>query len=186
MLIWGERVLFPIEAIRAEQREMRIEQVKIQANPSPIAFKPNREDGQPSGNKRRDNKVFQARQGKNKRFMSGQLDEQQWPKCGKCRKKHLGECGARSTGCYKCGKESHFIKDCTLLRDDQKREEPKKTNARVFAITQAHADAGTSVVSGEIVITGSSTYTLIVQVPLTYLHPRYMLKSWIDHQRCCW
>ena len=47
-------------------------------------------------------------------------------------------------GCYKCGKKDHFIQDCPLLRDDQKREEPKKTNARVFTITQADAEASTS------------------------------------------
>ena len=41
-------------------------------------------------------------------------------------------------------KKGHFIKDCSFMRDDHKEEEPKKTNARVFTITQADANAGTS------------------------------------------
>ena len=93
--------------------------------------------------------------------MSGQLDRRQWPKYGKCGKKHPRECRARTTGCYKCGKKGHLIKDYSLLRNDQKKEELKKTNARVFAITQADANAGTSVVLGEILIAGISTYALI-------------------------
>ena len=67
--------------------------------------------------------------------MSGQPNRQPWPECRKCGKKHPGQCKAQTTGCYKCGKEGHFIKDCPLLRNDQKKEEPKRTNARVFAIT---------------------------------------------------
>ena len=74
---------------------------------------------------------------------SGQSDERQWLECGKCGKKHLEEYRVRTTSCYKYGTEGQFIKNCPLLRDDQKRDEPKKTNARVFTITQADADAGT-------------------------------------------
>ena len=62
------------KAIWEEQREMRIEQAKIQANPPPEEFQPNRQNWHLSGNKRRGNQSFQARQGPNKRFMSGQPD----------------------------------------------------------------------------------------------------------------
>ena len=78
------------------------------------------------------------------RQKSGQSDERQWPKCGNSGKKHPRTCRAGTMGCYKCGKEGHFIKDYPLLRDEQKREKPKKINARVFTITQADADTGTS------------------------------------------
>ena len=112
---------------------MRIEQAKIQANLPPKEFQPNRKNWHLNGNKRCGNPFFQARQGKNKRFMSGQqsrqLDRRQWLEFGKCGKKHPGECRARTTGCYECGKEGKFIKDCPLLKNDQKREKPKKTNA---------------------------------------------------------
>ena len=57
-------------------------------------------------------------------------------KIRKSGKKHLGECRAQTMGCYKCGKEGHFIKDNPHQRDDQKREKRKKTNIRVFTITQ--------------------------------------------------
>ena len=70
-------------AIRVEQREMRIEQAKIQAKPPPKEFQPNRQDWQPSGNKKHSNQSFQAGQGQNERFMSGQQNgqsnERQWP-----------------------------------------------------------------------------------------------------------
>ena len=79
----------------------------------------------------------------------------------KCGKKHPKTYRAKTTGCYKCGKDGHFIKDYPLLRNDQKKEKPKKTNARVFAITQVDADASTLVMSGEIFIIGISTYALI-------------------------
>ena len=91
----------------------------------------------------------------------GQSDGRQWLECGKCGKKHPAEYRTKTTGYCKCGKEGHFIKDCPLLRDDQKIEEPKNKYARVFAITQADADASTSEVSGESLIIGISTCVLI-------------------------
>ena len=170
--------------IRAEQREMRIEQAKIQANPPLKGFQSNRQNQHPNGNNRRGNQSFQARQGPNKRFMSGQPDRRLWIECRKCGKKHPEECKARTTSCYKCGKEGHFIKDYPLLRNDQKKEEPKKTNARVFAITQADVDASTSVVSGEILIVGISTYALIDSGATYSFASMIYVKKLVDHQRC--
>ncbi|XP_062104277.1 uncharacterized protein LOC133815455 [Humulus lupulus] len=55
----------------------------------------------------------------------------------------------------------HFIKDCPLMKNQQKKDEPQKTNARVFTITQADADTNNSVVSGDIFVSGILTHALI-------------------------
>ncbi|XP_062075883.1 uncharacterized protein LOC133780013 [Humulus lupulus] len=72
--------------------------------------------------------------------------------CLKCTKRHFGECRAKA--CYKCGKERHIKRNCPLWNQAGNKEEPKKDDkyvpARVFAITQAEADASPSVVSGQI------------------------------------
>ncbi|KAM6565508.1 hypothetical protein CsatA_024636 [Cannabis sativa] len=74
------------------------------------------------------------------------------PECPKCTKRHLGECRAKA--CYKCGKKGHIKRNCPLWGQTGNRAEPKKDDkyvpARVFAITQAEAEASPSVVSGQI------------------------------------
>lgn len=42
-----------------------------------------------------------------------------------------------------------------------KNDEPQKTNARVFTITQADADTNNSMVSGDIFVSGILTFALI-------------------------
>ncbi|KAM6560846.1 hypothetical protein CsatA_030085 [Cannabis sativa] len=80
------------------------------------------------------------------------------PECPKCTKRHLGECRAKA--CYKCGKEGHIKRNCPLLGQTGNRAEPKKDDkyvpARVFAITQAEAEASPSVVSGSCSQQGNS------------------------------
>ncbi|KAM6556128.1 hypothetical protein CsatB_003147 [Cannabis sativa] len=84
------------------------------------------------------------------------------PECPKCTKRHLGECRAKA--CYKCGKEGHIKRNCPLWGQTGNRAEPKKDDkyvpARVFAITQAEAEASPSVVSGQILMANTTCKVL--------------------------
>lgn len=44
------------------------------------------------------------------------------------------------------------MKDCQLLKDEQNKEKPQQSNARVFSIIQAKVDTDTYVVWGKILI----------------------------------
>ncbi|XP_062076047.1 uncharacterized protein LOC133780193 [Humulus lupulus] len=108
---------------------------------------------------------FQFRQGQNKKFKGRQQNRQsgfqQQPRCQTCGNNHFGECRLLTKSCFKCGKGDHFIKDCPLMKNQQKKDEPQRTNARVFTITQADADTDNSVVSGDIFASGILTHALI-------------------------
>ncbi|XP_062103472.1 uncharacterized protein LOC133814542 [Humulus lupulus] len=74
------------------------------------------------------------------------------PECPKCTKHHFGECRAKA--CYKCVKEGHIKRNFPLWNQAGNKEEPKKDDkhvlAKVFAITQAVADASLLVVTCQI------------------------------------
>ncbi|XP_062091879.1 uncharacterized protein LOC133797823, partial [Humulus lupulus] len=153
------------KALRAEHREEKITKAKA-ATSMPRRDTPfNKEQSRFHNDNKRGAQNFQFRQGQNKKFKGGQQNRQpgfqQMPRCQTCGKNHFGECRLLTKSCFKCGKGDHFIKDCPLMKNQQMKDEPQRTNARVFTITQADADTNNSVVSGDIFASGILTHALI-------------------------
>ncbi|ERM98296.1 hypothetical protein AMTR_s01250p00009040, partial [Amborella trichopoda] len=102
------------------------------------------------------NKRFQGNQGFRR---SGNENWRTFPECPRCKRHHLGECQARA--CFHCGMVGHMKRNCPqLLRLEQKKDDTPAP-ARVFALTQAEADAGPSTVTGQLSVAGTLLTVLI-------------------------
>ncbi|XP_073035270.1 uncharacterized protein [Primulina eburnea] len=81
--------------------------------------------------------------------------EMERPLCPKCGKPHKGECLVGSGRCYRCKEMGHTAQKCPLSSDKG------KVQGRIFTMTKEGANPDSSVISGNILISGKEALTLI-------------------------
>ena len=86
------------------------------------------------------------------------------PQCPKCKRRHVGECRTR-TGCYTCGQEGHYARNCPTQMNKMALPAPAyqgRPNARVYSQNEGDVTVGPSTsVSGQLSISNLSLYALI-------------------------
>ena len=86
------------------------------------------------------------------------------PQCPKCKRRHVGECRT-GTGCYTCGQEGHYARNCPTQLNKMALPAPApqgRPNARVYSLNEGDVTAGPSTsVSGQLSVSNLSLYALI-------------------------
>ncbi|XP_022155000.1 uncharacterized protein LOC111022144 [Momordica charantia] len=80
------------------------------------------------------------------------------PVCPTCQKRHAGQCWTGSKGCFRCGRERHFARECPMSAANTQRlgqrisptvsTQGNNQRARVFALTRKEAADAETVVTG--------------------------------------
>ncbi|XP_075515773.1 uncharacterized protein LOC142550585 [Primulina tabacum] len=86
---------------------------------------------------------------------SAPSSEMKRPLCPKCGKPHKGERLVGSGRCYRCKEMGHTAQKCPLSSDKG------KVQGRIFTMTKEGANPDSSVISGNILISGKEALTLI-------------------------
>ncbi|XP_073271472.1 uncharacterized protein [Primulina huaijiensis] len=76
------------------------------------------------------------------------------PLCPKCGKPHKGECLVGSGRCYRCKEIGHTTLKCPFSSDT------RKVQGRIFTMKKEGANPDSSVISGNILISGKEALTL--------------------------
>ena len=66
------------------------------------------------------------------------------PQCPKCKRRHVGECRT-GTGCYTCGQEGHYARNCPMQMNKMALPAPApqgRPNARVYSLNEGDVTAG--------------------------------------------
>ncbi|XP_073030638.1 uncharacterized protein [Primulina eburnea] len=117
-------------------------------------------------------------------FSSADHKEGKW--CDTCRQNDIGECYKKTGSCFRCGKVGHRIKDCHDNKDKgtgPSKQNEKKTNARVYAITQEEADNANEVVGGTVLLNEIPAYTLFdCGATHSFVSKRFAKKLKLEHE----
>ncbi|XP_060182450.1 uncharacterized protein LOC132612133 [Lycium barbarum] len=141
---------------------------------------------------------------------SGGQSNYNYPICGKCNKKHLGECLMGRNVCYGCGQRGHIQKDCPSARQDTGGNVTQTTNSavprnnqaqqgsnavragnasggrnRMYALTgRQNAEARADVVTGTLTVFTFDVYALIDPgSTLSYVTPFVAKKFGIEPEK---